>query len=594
MIKCSMKWLVSLVFVVFSMFFVVQNVDAASAADTNTYFNTGRSSGVLVKDSSKVVVDKAIPAMYSFSLGKDYNAVTFNGGIALTDAQKAAWIELLPSVKNDIELNQLSLADNSIKGKFYARYENVGTYNGKKVDAKLTIMDFEVNNWTYYGDRVPFVAFYKKSSGNGIGVYVEKINWVKVKYEFYENGKNKLINVKGYTTYWDIDGWQGIHLLDNNKGLYSSSKSKLKVASINDSLYVYDDIYTNSTALYNKERSITEVFAGTGMTRLYTFVRPHNDNGTIVKNIWDADGGIWNSAIVNGALKSYAKDTPAGADNSAVKVGDEIKYQIQFTNGDPDNNANVIITDTISKGLEYVTGSAKLGDNSKEPTVTKNSDGTTTLKWETTLAKASTSKLTYSAKVTNDAISIVSNNAKVKIGDHEYQLDKLKNPIPSKNYASDTPNGMNGAEVTTGNTIKYSIKYANAKSEKQNIVITDIISKGIEYISGSSNLGEPSVTKNSDGGYTLVWNTSLEAGQSAELTYSVKVTGGVKQVNNNASIKFGDDDPIQLNELRNPLVDTSIVKIPDTGNSIAIIGMVAGVLLIGLGGYVIYKQYKKA
>lgn len=592
---------------------IMPNVKAASHADTNTYYETGRNGGVYAKDSDKVTKNGAIPSEYSFALGNKYDSWSVDGRVAPTDADLNTWEDGVNDNEHRKSIDSTSKAEESIKGNFSITYTNVGSYNGKKIDVKLTVMDFAKSNGNAYNNEVAFAGFYNSNS-NRLGVWVGRLDWIEVKYEFFESGTTKPIDLKGYTSYWDIDLYQGIHLLDNNKGLYVSDKSDVKYADINGVAYLYDDSNENydssTTQVYNEKGVITETFAGKSMTRVYTFSRPISGKTSMVIR-W-AQGGIQNEAVINGALKTYSDDTPAGADNTAVKVGDTIKYDIQLTNGG-DASANVTITDKLSKGLEYVTGSAKIGETAKEPdSKTVNSDGTTTLVWTTSLAKQSSTDLTYSAKVVSGYENgKVNNEAVAKIGEVEYKLDKLVNPVPTKEYASDTPNGAGGAEVEKGNVIKYSIKYSNPLKEKQKVEITDVISKGIEYKKGTASvngtsIGDPKVTKNSDGGYTLVWEKEIDAEAVEELTYSVDVTGGVTQVKNNASMRYarmGSDgtygeygNKIQLNELINPLKTQpgKIINIPNTASVITVTGIVLGIALIGGGSYLIYRRYKKA
>ena len=65
-------------------------------------------------------------------------------------------------------------------------------------------------------------------------------------------------------------------------------------------------------------------------------------------------------------------------------------------------------------------------------------------------------------------------------------------------------------------------------------------------------------------------------------------------VENNANIQYGHDPVIHLNELRNPLIKNEIVNVPDTGSKIAIAGVIAGILLVSGGGFLVYRRYKKA
>lgn len=607
-----------------------------SSANPNTYYISARtnSKNVTAADSG-VKIDKTIPSEYSFALGNTYESTdhaTDSKYKQLTAAEIEHWdTDSKTFLSGGKSYHAKVTSNDSAKG-FWTKYNKVGKYKGQDVDVKLTVVDYAFKSYTNPDlastGRIPFIGFYNEKQtatmpgeeNHRLGIQVGYIDWVRIKYEFFKSGTTEKINgIKGYTTYWDIDYKQGIQFLDKNKELYANNKTLTKITKIDNTPYVFDEKYTlgsdntnNVYYGYNVHGVITEAFNtenDNSMERVFTFVRTTNSDATECQGEYKgqcyAIGGIWNSAIVNTSKKDYATDTPAGAEHSAVKVGDKIKYAIQYTNGDPDNTAQVTITDTLSKGLSY-NNDAKVGntDLALESGYPKqNADGTTTLMWKTSLAKASTATLTYSVTVTKTyEKNKVNNGATVTIGDHEYKLDQLVNPIPTKDYASDTPAGARGAEVKKGDHIKYSIKYANALSESQKVTITDTISKGIKYDKGSAKINgqalEPvKTTTNKDGSTTLVWEKTVNANANEELTYTVEVVGGVKQVNNHASMVYEHDGKtIFLNELKNPLKETliDVVKIPDTASTIAITGIVAGVALLSYGGYTLYKRYKKA
>ena len=289
--------------------------------------------------------------------------------------------------------------------------------------------------------------------------------------------------------------------------------------------------------------------------------------------------------------KSYASDTPNGANNRAVKIGEQIKYSIKYANT-TGSSQTVVITDKISKGLELVNGSAKVGSTTITPTKTVNSDGTTTLVFTKTVANNAQEELVYNVKVLK-GVPIVNNNAKIKYGNNsEIVLNMLKNPVPDKAYASDSASGKNGAEVAEGERIKYSIKYSNVKSGTDAVVITDTLSIGLEYVSGSAKIGNtsvtPTVTRNSDKTTTITLSKSLAGNTTEELTYEALVVGDVSKVENNASIKYNNDPEIALTKLINPLVPST--EIPNVGTKASIIGAIAGLVLVGFGGYTIYKR----
>ena len=81
---------------------------------------------------------------------------------------------------------------------------------------------------------------------------------------------------------------------------------------------------------------------------------------------------------------------------------------------------------------------------------------------------------------------------------------------------------------------------------------------------------------------------SLAGNTTEELTYEALVVGDVSKVENNASIKYDNDPEIALTKLINPLVPSA--EIPNVGTKVSIIGTIVGLVLVGFGGYTIYKR----
>ena len=297
--------------------------------------------------------------------------------------------------------------------------------------------------------------------------------------------------------------------------------------------------------------------------------------------------------------KQYNENTPSGFDQSAVAKRDRIRYEIRYTNVE-EQPVTIIIKDTISKGIEYVRGTSKInGEKIADPKLSNNNK---TLTWtRKDVGKDVEESLTYEVIVTGETTEVINKACMTYSNNPDYErcLTRLKNPVPRKTYAKNTPAGANGAIVKKKDVIRYSIKYSNVKEQASNVIIMDNLSRGLEYVKGSAKvngkkLDPVSVTKDANG-TMLVWMKEIAKGAKEELTYDVKVTGTKKLVENNATIQYDDDPTIKLDELRNPLLPpTQTVRVPNTASQVAIAGLVAGTALVGAGGYLIYRRYKNA
>ena len=88
-------------------------------------------------------------------------------------------------------------------GKIYIQYNNVGLYQGKKVNLKITVNTCTQNTSDGMGlahGKYPSIGF----GGKSMSVYIDGLRSVDLKYEFL-NDKGEKIDLKGYGTFRDLD-----------------------------------------------------------------------------------------------------------------------------------------------------------------------------------------------------------------------------------------------------------------------------------------------------------------------------------------------------------------------------------------------------
>lgn len=515
-------------------------------------------------------------------------------------------------------------------------FKNLYTINGQKIDVKVTIQKLysTINN----NEVRVYVNETKESDGTlihrylGFGIFnknqlqgdstTDIYDMLDVKIELFKAGTSTPYKDNNIILYYnDLDANKELNEYElakinvNKSNIFlASSNSLLKINSNN---IISSDINNTSNDGWDGEETPKVSLIVKGISSLQTEGKIELSFGhfigkdTFNANMKNAENGRMGQTDVQFLIpptitgsKSYASDTPSGKDKAMVSVDDIIKYEITLTPKTTwKEKVATTVTDTLSKGLEYEKNSAKVGSTALEPTITKNSNGTTTLVWKTNINAAT--KLTYNVKVVKGyENNKVFNNAVATIANIKYNLGTLVNPLPSKEYASDTPNGKDGAKVKKADVIKYSITYRNSSNAKEKIKITDTISKGLKYKKNSAKIGstalEPKVTENKDGTTTLVWEKEVEAGKEEVLTYSVDVTGGVSEVRNKAYLQYAklksgsttefDDysNQIKLNELINPLD----VEVPNTGLNGSVYLIIIGILFIGAGTFAIRKTVK--
>ena len=168
-------------------------------------------------------------------------------------------------------------------------YKKAGTYNGKDIDVKITISNWDVaNDWQSaagndYTNRMPgggdfgFIAFSSKQ----IGVYVAYINWVSIDYSFTYSDTGAAANVKGWSAWTDVDYSQGITFKKN-----TVSNNNINVFQIRESSKYLRYCKTtigedNGLSIYDAkgdrantkdiDHSVQIAFQGTGFNAIYSF-----------------------------------------------------------------------------------------------------------------------------------------------------------------------------------------------------------------------------------------------------------------------------------------------------------------------------------
>ncbi|MBT2604951.1 hypothetical protein J7E55_18310 [Bacillus sp. ISL-53] len=150
--------------------------------------------------------------------------------------------------------------DNSLKGKFGVKYENVGRFKDKEVDLKITVLD-----WDRYLDNDSGKISFQK---NDIGQNNQGYTFVDQKWEFFEHGTNTKIKVSGYMTINDIDALQGVSFnkttVSSISGIlvdpstksflsYSESNGEIKIYEDNNILSSTTDLHAMATVLYETD-----------------------------------------------------------------------------------------------------------------------------------------------------------------------------------------------------------------------------------------------------------------------------------------------------------------------------------------------------
>ncbi len=156
------------------------------------------------------------------------------------------------------------------KNKYYAWYRKGMYYQGKWVDIKVTLVDFELRDGAFFR----FVT-------DRPGIETYKVEWAETKMEFFRSDNGNAVNVKGYITFQDIDLYQGILMKNGFENVYvkRAALENLKAATVNGKNYYFDTSGLNQSGS-DTGFMLSVLISGKAATAVFTFVRPENNLGT--------------------------------------------------------------------------------------------------------------------------------------------------------------------------------------------------------------------------------------------------------------------------------------------------------------------------
>lgn len=240
---------------------------------------------------------------------------------------------------------------------------------------------------------------------------------------------------------------------------------------------------------------------------------------------------------------------PALADLSLTKTtattnatpGTDIQYSIVVTNSGPNAAAAVVMTDTLPAQLLFRSISAPAGFTCTTPAV--DATGTITCN-SATLANGATATFTLIARVAPGATSgsvintanVSSTTADPDSGDTNGGSGGVALAPASVDLSLTKTTAMNTA--TTGSTVTYTITVgSNGPSTASNVVVTDVLPAGLQFVSATPTQGTCSGTT------TVTCSLgSLAAGGSATITLRALVTASTGTIANTATVTAAEPD----------------------------------------------------
>ncbi|MFN2746390.1 isopeptide-forming domain-containing fimbrial protein [Bacillus sp. z60-10] len=268
-----------------------------------------------------------------------------------------------------------------------------------------------------------------------------------------------------------------------------------------------------------------------------------------------------NPVVESKKTSSIQEKADGNTDKDHPEVGDTLLYTIQARNTIEDSKVtNLVIADELPEGLEYVPGTLKVDGKSvseakdedkgdfTDGKVTGQIGDVTDTEWHTVTFEAKV-KSGQAGKTIKNTGTITGDNTNPPDPHNEIVVDPREPGLESEKTAKNMKTGKDQYEA--GDTVVYTIKTRNttADSQVENLVISDELPEGLEYVSGTLKVDGKSVSdaKDKDKGDVTDGKVSGQFGDVTDtewhtVTFQAKINSGYsgKTIKNVAVVKGGN------------------------------------------------------
>lgn len=424
-------------------------------------------------------------------LRHDFALITESEYDSLPSAQKNVCKKLSDPVYRTMELKDGSVIPAydaqdtnkcvyGVPAYYYTKATELGLWG------KLNAIDKPGNGYNGH-DYVRKSDYYSSEYGallrftsNKVGVDVEWVDWVKIKYTFYKSGTNQPISVKGQTVFKDIDNSQGVAFLEGSGvikkvGAWTDQSTETTkdflirrfTFAVNGSpkyIGLFDHQYktTESGAAY-QDAWIGMAWKGSSFDAIYTFCGTRGSSsaknpahsrapmsGGTIQN--DLPGDNMSGNLI---IRKYVNGSSINSDTykkkyDVSKTADLIKYKVT------DSHNNLFIVKYDEKTGEYT--------YDKNGTDTYNKNGTIAKDCQSTNALAIPLRSTglYEVKIKNLPFPNKFNVTEI-VADNEYCIYSKATRVSTTPIASDK--WVNGITDTIKNVSYTNVTYPEKKDD---------------------------------------------------------------------------------------------------------------------------------
>ena len=215
----------------------------------------------------------------------------------------------------------------------------------------------------------------------------------------------------------------------------------------------------------------------------------------------DAYGNVSNSLVVGNKTASVNVTVPEINPNKTANIenpnfGDNVTYTVTVTNDGIGDANNVVVKDTLGKGLKFISATGNYTFD----------EATNTITWIVDLAKGESK--TFKVNATVSGYGNVTNT--VIVGNKTFNKNVTVPEINSNKT-------VNNEIPTFGDNVTYSVTVTNdGIGDANNVVVCDILGKGLKFLNADGNFTYDEKTG------TITWIVDLVKGETK--TFNVNVT----------------------------------------------------------------------
>ncbi len=362
------------------------------------------------------------------------------------------------------------------------------------------------------------------------------------------------------------------------------------------------DTIPNHTTYVDGSASQGGTYAGTHVNWILNVAKGESVTVSFDVKVNEDEAIVANTAVVRDGVNTYhtnevvnhtvekplvkevfaPADLTANVDGKKVYAGDELQYQISFTNVSADA-VDIKITDKIPANTTYVAGSADNGG------VYANGE----IVWDIQDVPAWTT-VSVAFKVTvnaNIGAAQIKNQATATDGTNNYETDTVtnytvKDEVEKKVFNAEAPTAnIDGKPVKQGDTLVYTIRYKNTAAEKATVTITDKIPANTTYVDGSAD--NSGVYANGE----ITWTIEVEAGAEVTVSFKVKVNEVFSTAITNKAVVVEGKNTYTTNEVSTTTSEKPVTPTnPQTGDNFNL-HLWFALLLVSGGGVVVTSVY---